>query len=172
MKNFILLLLLVFISCDKIPGISDVALTPESSSYSEKNGLLIERYTYPNDTVHIFGNKYIIADAWVTHNFIKRTSKEVKLDYVVFFCSFKNIHTNEYFIDTTLGDFDHVLSHNVDSYGHGFEGLGKKFRHYKLTFIDNEIKNLPDTLEIYVQNGQEKNTLSFYKYSSLYKVSK
>jgi len=168
-KIFYFIFIYSFFSCDKLPGVSDVSLTPENSSYSEKNGLLVERYTYPNDTIVIFGKQFKIADAWVTHNFKKRNSRQINFEYLVFFCSFKNINTNEYYVDTTLGDFNEILSHNVESYGHGFEGLGKKFSHYNLLFKDKNINKLPDTLKVYVNQGQGIKTLNFYKYSSLYK---
>ena len=152
-----------------MPGVKNIALPPENSAYSEKNGLLVERYTYPKDTIDILGDNYLISDAWVSYNFKNRTSKEINLDYLVFFCSFKNIQTNEYFIDQTKGDIYDVLSHNVDSRGQGFEGLGYKFSNYSLFFKDKNIKNLPDTIMIFVKNGQGSKTLNLYKYSNLYK---
>src|SRR5690606_27960818 len=163
-KCIYFLVSLLFFSCDKIPGVNNIALPPESSNYSEKQGLLVEKYTYPKDTINLLGDNYLIADAWVSHNFKNRTSKEINLDYLVFFCSFKNIKTNEYFIDQTKGDIFAVLEHNIDSYGHGFEGLGKKYSHYSIFFKDKNIENLPDTIKIFVKNRKETKELNFYKY--------
>lgn len=77
MKKYIYLLIsLSFFSCDKIPGVNNIALPPESSDYSEKQGLLVEKYTYPKDTINLLGDNYQVTDAWVSHNFKNREGKK------------------------------------------------------------------------------------------------
>lgn len=164
MKRFIYFISFFFIvSC--VGGYSGA---PENSSYSEKNNLLVERYTFPPDTVTIFNDQYRIVDAWVSNNFKQRNSKEINFNYLVFFCSFKNTVTNEYFINQTKGDVFDLISHNLEDNGFGFEGLGNEFSNFSIFLKDKNIENLPDTIKIFVKQGKEIKTLNFYKYSSFY----
>lgn len=163
-KLFYFILFIFIVSC--VGGYSGA---PENSSYSEKNNLLVERYTYPQDTIAIFNYKYKIVDAWISHNFTRSYSKEINFNYLVFFCSFKNTMTNEYFINQTKGDVFDLISHNLEDKGFGFEGLGNEFSNFSIFIEDKNIENLPDTIKIFVKNGKETKILNFYKYSSLYK---
>ncbi|WP_415060472.1 hypothetical protein [Flavobacterium sp.] len=169
MKNKLIFFFIVcFVSCDKIPGISDIALTPESSHYSEKNNLLIERYTYPNDTIKIGRSSFIITDAWISHNFKKRSYIDINKEYVKFFCTFKDIETNNYFIGYPLES----IKNSIRNDAHGFEGIGSKFQHYCFFIEEKNKEKLPDTIKLFINNDNKSSnikTLSFYKYSSLYK---
>jgi hypothetical protein len=170
MKTFFgILFLFAILSCDRIPGFNNYALPPEHSSYSEKNKLLVERYTYPRDTCEIFDEKYRIVDAWLSHNFTNSSAKAVNLNYLVFFCTFKNLRTNEYFIDQTKGDVLSLFSNNLANNGFGFEGLGTKFSNFAVFLKDKKVENAPDTIKIFLKQGNKTKTLNFYKYSSLYK---
>ncbi len=151
--------------------VGDMATTPESSCYSEKNNLLIERYTYPKDTLKIVDDYYIITDVWVSHNFKKRSSDEINKNYVWFFCTFKNIKTGEYFLNNSKESPIYSFTNSVTGGSHGFSGLGGKFENYTFSFKEKNSKLLPDTITITIINAYDKTkekSIQFFKYSSLY----
>lgn len=109
MKYFYLSFLLISFGCEKLPGVSDVPLTPASSQYSKSNKLLINTYSLPKDHVKILGNNYIICDAWTSYNFKSKSDKRINKESRAFYCTFLNINTNEKFINFTennVNNFD------------------------------------------------------------------
>lgn len=91
--SLILIFLVFFIKINFIPFTKDFARIPNSSLYSEQNGLLVSRFQTPDFVFEIGQNNYKIIDAWASYNFTDNTNTEVRDDIILIILKLKNIST-------------------------------------------------------------------------------
>lgn len=135
---------------------NDKTFYHDSSTESEKNGLLIDKYMPDEEYMSISNHHYKIVDAWTAYKFTTRDKKTIHKKNVAFTIILEDAYGKR---EPNLEIWKYLKCQNK---GVLFGGFGIIDSQYRILFKNESLKEL-DTIKLEAGNSAERSTVKLVK---------